>query len=170
MKIHYSTLTPRELYQAAENAGVEIVRDKYSGSQTHTGKVDVILNGSSNHRKNFSRYDDEGKAATWDEWGMFLYGLFKADENIVAGPYTSELLFHMTTRDRFKMIANGEVRPHTQHKWNNVAPYEFECKCGAQMTNFYHPDIQRVQAYDKETQAERKAARKAERAAARVGA
>lgn len=161
MKIHYDTLTHDDIVNAANIAGVGIEREKYTGSQTHKGKVDIVLSGNSRYSGQWGTTDF--KTATWDEWGIFLYHLYQADHDIIAGPYTSEYLFHVITCDRFKMIAGNETQVHNHHKWTYAAPCEFECKCGAEMLNYYHPRVERIALQDAETKVLRKLERKLER-------
>lgn len=165
MKIHYNTLTLRDIWTAARYAGVSIERDKYTGSTSHNGKVDIILSGSSTYNVNFSTMDV--KAATWDEWGIFLNQLFMKDPTIVAGPYTSGELFHAITQNRFMYLK--PENQHKRHKWEFAAPSEFHCECGAGSLNPWHFAIAEIQNADKRKIAELRKQKKIAKHLAKVG-
>lgn len=112
MKIHYNNLTYSDLHKAASKAGVTIERDDFAGSKTHKGKVDIILSGDSSYNVNFS--SEAYKAATYDQWGIFLNELFTIDPTIKAGDaYVNVEHFHWSTGNRYA----SEFETHKTHKW-----------------------------------------------------
>lgn len=120
------------LRSAALKAGVTFERWTQEGSRSHAYKFDVILSGSSSHTSRFGR---GYKAATWDEWGIFIESVFLADPPAVVGPYTDHEHFRWMTGARFDDLAWAEQ--HGQHKWeyggtSAAGTYSTsECACGA---------------------------------------
>lgn len=117
MRIHTS-LYALEISQAARVAGVSLTRMTEHGSRSHLRAFEVNLTGSN------SRYQNGGehKAATWDEWGMFLGHLFQQDPGAKASFYGSGEHFHWATGDRFRDGAPSD--PHPQHRWEFFGSFD----------------------------------------------
>lgn len=138
MRIH--TFATREtIAQAARDAGVYIRIEQF-GSRTHPRSFDVKLRGSSNRAPMFSYTESPwgtGKAATWDEWGIFLGSIFRADPLARAGgtrkmpSYANSKDFHAKTCARFM----PEGKPHDyhgDHSWVRDATGKSRCRrCSA---------------------------------------
>ena len=127
-------------------------------SQTHARAFEIQLFGDSS-RGPSSGMDNYGdKAATWDQWGMFLSALFEVDPAARAGGaknpiYIDRDHFHWSTCGRYLGARDNDgVRRvdaptgtfttagsgyHRQHKWMpdgasaTGAYYVHSCACGA---------------------------------------
>jgi hypothetical protein len=115
MRLHTNLITRHDLSAAARATGV-ILRDVTEhGSRSHDHAFNFYLEGDSNHQSN----GRDHKAATWDQWGMFIANLYRVDYQATFGPaktgYRDASDFHWQTGERFK----GYVLPnsHRQHKW-----------------------------------------------------
>jgi hypothetical protein len=138
MKIHTS-LSQESIYRAARLAGVDFERLNEHGSRSHPHAFDVILSGSGTTGGQWGNSGKDGaapyKAATWDEWGIFLAAVFGADETAKATYYESADDFHWQTGGRFRMLRRDSQ--HLRHKWSfqgecvTGAYWVHECKCGA---------------------------------------
>lgn len=133
MRIHTNKLTWIDLRQAADKAGVTLLRDSEHGSGTHARAFDVILSGSSARAVNpgTARYAARGReaerAATWDEWGVFLGELFRQDPSIKCWAYESAADFHAQTGNRFRAFLPVADRC-PRHRWENLRAYVSQCK------------------------------------------
>ena len=130
MRIH-TNLTEGQV-RACLPTGVAFTRFTTHGSRKSKRAFEVSLTGSS------SRWGASGtdKAATWDEWGVFLGRLFNADHDAIAGDYGSRHEFLDKTAGRF---TDGEMPEdtHARHVWRYVAPCQFECEhCSAMQINY----------------------------------
>lgn len=122
MRIHLS-LDPdtalKAIRNAADQARVTIPdTPTFHGSRTHAGAVTVNLSGSSARRARMGRAPY--RAATWDEWGMFLSALFDADPTARTGDYDSQKHFNWATGGRFDMRKFPVLTPqdtHRQHRF-----------------------------------------------------
>lgn len=128
MKIHSDKLLPNAFESACEAAGVELDDFEQCGSRSRKRAFKFSLTGSSNHNRGFGA---PGKAATWDEWGIFLAYLFRIDPNAHCGKgsYESEEDFHWKTDNRFMFLSRRNQ--HKQHKWVPLGNHTSECECGA---------------------------------------
>lgn len=153
MRLHTDKVTPEDLTDAARAANVGLERSTRHGSRSRNHAFDVVLSGSGNSGGRYGQF--YFKAATWDEWGIFLAHLYRVDPEMIAGPYKHNHedeyeSFDFLTGDRY-----SDLRPadqHKRHKWrptfntptnrnltycfvpNTVRSYsEFECRCGAVM-------------------------------------
>lgn len=127
MRIHTSFLTSQDLYAAASKAGVSFTKLEEKGSRSAARAFEVILTGSSSRNQNMGGTD---KAATWDEWGVFLYALYSADDT-VSSPYYSNLSdFNFQTGHRFEYFTPEDA--HKQHHWEHDGVWDgathFFCK------------------------------------------
>ena len=137
MHIHSDFLEPTDFRRARRAAGVGFTRFDVKGSRSRDRRFDVILTGSSPRNQNMG---GEDKAATWDEWGVFLGVLFDIDPAAHCGKhsYQSGPHFHWATGNRYAAPLPAVVR-HRQHKWewtgrNVTGSYTVnECQCGALM-------------------------------------
>ena len=115
MRLHTDKITRADLYNAARYAVVSLNEVTEHGSRTRAGSFDVYLEGSSNRQSNRR----EHKAATWDEWGIFMSFLYEIDPDAVWGTkswgYSDVEDFNRKTQDRFTKGIPYDL--HTQHKW-----------------------------------------------------
>lgn len=133
MRIHTDRLTEMDFRSFADDAGVRIELISKHGSRKRKAAFEIHLGGSSSR----NAMGKDFKAATWDEWGLFISAIYVHDLNAIAGDYENAEHFHWATAGRFE----NNVMPadtHQRHEWNcysltNVARY-FECsKCDAEM-------------------------------------
>jgi hypothetical protein len=140
MRLHTDDLHPLLLRKAATLAGVTFTKFEQRGSRSRERAFDVILSGSSSRNQNMGGQD---KAATWDEWGIFLATLYTVDPAMTAGQnYECADHFHWVTGDRYRTLTLAEQ--HANHKWEfsgetaTGAYMVHECgKCGA-IRRFLH--------------------------------
>lgn len=113
---------------AATAARVAIVRGDEKGSRSHERAYDVQLTGHSARAVNAgtARYANRGaaaeRAATWDQWGIFLGSLYAVDPAMLVGSkshpiYENAEHFHWTTSGRFDRWDWEESKEHLQHHW-----------------------------------------------------
>jgi hypothetical protein len=108
MKIHSDILTeqdiraavPQNCYLAGHYVDGEWASVHPMSSRTRERAFSVRLSGTS--RYGMTNLPD--KAATWDEWGIFLAELFKIDPNAVLGSYKSRDDFIRITCDEHNRI------------------------------------------------------------------
>lgn len=98
MRIHTDTVTVANIYDAARTARVTLDRFVVCGSKSRDHAFDITLQGESRRNQN----GGDGKAATWDQWGVFLAILFSLDENLtIPRAYADGEQFAFRTADRF---------------------------------------------------------------------
>lgn len=117
MRIHTDNLSSEDVYAAAKIAGVSLHRMDPRGSRSRARAFDVILEGTGRNG-NSGRWGSTGeyRAATWDEWGIFLGEVFRRDPGaIVPRVYESADHFHWATGDRFRTLKPADQ--HARHKW-----------------------------------------------------
>ena len=114
MRLHTDTITRQDVQNVADSLGLTLHDFDEKGSRSHSRAFVIYLEGSSNRDSN----GRDHKAATWDEWGMFIAELYKIDDTAMWGSkawgYKDSSDFHRQTCDRFV------TRPtdlHIQHKW-----------------------------------------------------
>lgn len=152
MRIHTDTITHQDVVEAVRAAGVvtEVtawgteVRSvrltdpgvRHHGSRKRDHAFEVGLLGTSSRATNSGIYGaGSGKAATWDEWGMFLGALYEKDPLMFAGHYQHAAYFHWVTGGRFRDLT--PAGQHKNHRWvyqGEVLTGSYrvsECKCGA---------------------------------------
>lgn len=130
-------------------------------SQTHPRAFEIKLSGDSTRGPNSGQYgmDGYGKAATWDQWGLFLSALFEADPEMRVGGaahpiYADAEHFHWITANRYRGTVDDNGIPrvdaptgmffhpgnggyHRQHKWEyqgttvGARAHVSRCACGA---------------------------------------
>lgn len=134
MRIHSEKITASDIFAATKANGMTGVYAEvmHHRSRTHTRAFEVALTGNSGRRVNTgtSGAHEENHAATWDEWGIFLAHLFAVDPQARVGgakypTYVDAQEFHDRTYGRFETLRHEDQ--HKNHRWNYVAPREFEC-------------------------------------------
>lgn len=132
MRIHSDTLTETDFYDAGKIARVLWNGSTISkhGSRTRANGWEVILRGESNRSP---MGGGDGKAATWDQWGVFLGVLFDRDPSMTCRAYEDFVAFDYVTKCRF--VDRGEFPSdyHGDHvfRWNGI-PRQQDCtKCSA---------------------------------------
>lgn len=138
MKIHSDVLTYDNISDATHAAGMTGVYADIieRGSRSRTKGFDVKLTGTSNRNQNpgTGRNRDVEKAATWDEWGMFINALYQIDDDAIVGPYKDLYDFESKTVGRFESLTAPYA--HGNHRWEYVSPRHFQCKdCEAEQAN-----------------------------------
>jgi hypothetical protein len=134
MRIHSDILAGSDFLNAERIAGVTLVNFDSVGSRSRVGSFEFSLTGSSNHAANFG---GGYKAATWDEWGIFLAHLFSVDPQAHCGKqsYLSAEHFHWSTGNRFDSLTLAGQ--HKRHAWGMgqrcvTGSYSVsQCDCGA---------------------------------------
>ena len=119
MRIHTDgTICDSEFYEAARAAGVTIEVKSKHGSRKRWVGYEIQLSGSSP----YSAQSGAWKAATWDEWGVFLAFLFDREPTLIAGTYdghddfvmqTAEAVLHNENYERL----TGRKRPGMTAPW-----------------------------------------------------
>lgn len=99
MKIYSHTLTAQDVHHAVN--GIDHVWIDDSGVRCFTARdgrkgFEVYLEGYGD-RHTRARNLREGKAATWDDWGVFIERLFKIDPNAQIAHYNGRSNFIETT-------------------------------------------------------------------------
>jgi hypothetical protein len=118
MRIHANTLTRREIYDAARVARVDLDTFDDKGSRKRDHAFEILLRGESRRAPNqgtrhWSEREYGQKAATWDQWGVFLAILFDADPTMVTPYDASRAAFHKRTARRFaRRLAHCTCTPY----------------------------------------------------------
>ena len=135
MRIHTNTIVHRDLLDAARGLPVQVTATEH-GSRTHARAFEILLTGTSNRLTNSGKYGaGEDYAATWDEWGMFLFRLFDRDPfmrvgGIKAPVYKNADDFDRRTGGRYATLTPEEQ--HKNHRWGRSEDAgRHVCKCGA---------------------------------------
>ena len=144
MRIHTDTLSPKDLFEAAEIARATLTYSLH-GSRQAKYAFEVTLRGESRRRPNSGkRGAADDYAATWDQWGVFLGVLFDRDNNMSSRNYENMGTFDLRTNYRF--MPEGDNRSahspywpedaHGDHTFRyNGTPRQSECtKCTAVQT------------------------------------
>jgi hypothetical protein len=121
MKIHANDLTAGDIHDAARKAGISIERLTRHGSRSREVAYDVIFSGSGNLGGQWGNSGTSGagayKSAAWDEWGIALDAIFRADESVtVPRVYEDREDFRWQTNGRFNGLTRADI--HRRHKWN----------------------------------------------------
>lgn len=113
MRIH-TNLPVQQIRPMLDNMpGVTFARFDIHGSRSHRVALEIVLSGSSARRSQAGGFD----AATWDEWGIFLGNVFRADPRAkVAGCYDGRADFLRKTNRRFTNTF-GVENQHLNHRW-----------------------------------------------------
>jgi hypothetical protein len=112
MRIHTNIAGLTEIGAAARYAsevsggGVTVHLIGTHASRSHAHAFEIRLTGDgtlSRRRSNSGRYgaDSDAYAATYDQWGHFLFALYAVDPDIKAGPYTGVEDFDHQTSGKF---------------------------------------------------------------------
>lgn len=134
MKIHSDSLTETDVWNATKAHGMRGVAAEVTtqGSRSHKRGLTVKLSGTSNRNQNPGtgpRYNVD-KAATFDEWGMFIDFLFLCDEDAIIGQYKGYEHFKACTMGRYESLT--QPYQHGTHKWSSSIPGGVsQCDCGA---------------------------------------
>lgn len=140
MRIHTNELSYVDLHLAATSAGVTLEVADRRGSRKRDHAFEISLSGDSRRRPNFYGLRDwhgpDTYAATWDQWGVFLASLFRADDSVTCDAYKHEGDFHYKTDWRFDAAENGQLWPpdaHGDHTFRfDGVPFQQNCtKCSA---------------------------------------
>lgn len=135
MKIHTNVLVEDDVINACHAAGMRgVYADELDtkGSRSRKRALIVKLVGNSNRAVNpgTSRYADRGadaeRAATWDEWGMFINALYQKDPEAIVGDYQSKAHFEAVTRGRYGSLTAPYA--HGNHKWEYGTDGVRRCK------------------------------------------
>lgn len=115
MKIHSNILTEQDIREAVPAGcylaghyakdGVTWASVHREGSRKRQNGFTVRLSGSSKS----TMHSLPDKAATWDEWGIFIAELFRRDPDAVCGRYASYDDFISKTRDEYERCS--QYRP-----------------------------------------------------------
>lgn len=126
MRIHTDTLTELDVMRAATTARVTLDRFVRKGSKSRDHAFDLTLQGESRRHQN----GGDGKAATWDQWGVFLSALFAADENLtIPRAYRDVEQFDFRTMHRFDAPGVFPADYHGDHRFEFAGvPYMQSCK------------------------------------------
>ena len=141
MKLHTNTLTAADISDAARLASaayttdddvtavrpvaaVGVARNSQHGSRSRARAFDVILTGDATHRNNAGPSGGlDSRAASWDQWGLFLAVLFDRDPSLtVPGVYVDAGHFAWSTGSRFNVGNDGSPYIvgndyHRLHRW-----------------------------------------------------
>lgn len=114
MRIHSDIITRDQIIAAVPStAYIGKLTEHRSQSRDHS--FEVNLGGSGKTGGQWGQLD--GKAATWDEWGIFLSALYAIDPDMFTPAYPNgRSEFEWTTVNRFDELDPTEQ--HTQHRWN----------------------------------------------------
>lgn len=136
MRIH-TYLCQGVIEAAALDAGVSFERLTLHGSKSRAHAFDVLLSGNGVTGGQWGNSGTNGagpyKAATWDEWGIFIAAVFAADPTASMTYYDDAADFHYQTDDRFRDLT--PAGQHIRHRWSwlrSITGESFdECQCGA---------------------------------------
>lgn len=136
MRIH-TALTSEQITKFVPS-GVSLHVFTEHGSRTHDHAFEIQLSGHGRQ----SRWVNSGthgagyvKAASWDEWGIFLGSLFRADPNArIPRVYEDQDAFTYCTGNRYTRSFTV-AHQHANHRWINWNYGSAECKCGAVRRN-----------------------------------
>lgn len=110
MRIHSDIIIGHEFYDSALIIPGGDVAAEYTrhGSRSRDHAFEVSLTGHG-ERHTRTKAGNEGKAATWDDWGFFIAALFEIDPNAFWGSasyqtYEGARHFHILTCDRFNLL------------------------------------------------------------------
>lgn len=121
MRIHTDHLTFADMGTAAIHAGVILHRCAEHRSQSRKRAFDFYLEGSGRTGGQWGNTGTHGaapiKAATWDEYGIFIARLYTKDPDAHFGKhgYESEEHFHWVTGNRYRTLTPDQQ--HKRHRW-----------------------------------------------------
>lgn len=129
MRIHSDIITTDDIAKAAVKADMYLETFGKGGSRSRKNAFTVLASGNSTR----NAMSNEFKAATWDQWGVFLGILFDIDPDMHTGKnsYADKYDFDFKTCDRFinETARNKiDVKSSHGHRWDYLAPFTFNCK------------------------------------------
>ena len=98
MRIHTDKLTTQDVCREAFKVGVAVEYLGSHGSRKRDHAYEVALSGSSPYAGASTAVGYPYKAATWDEWGLFIAALFKLEPTAIIGHYNGVENFEQITR------------------------------------------------------------------------
>lgn len=104
MRLYSDTLTYRDLIEALPPRVDLAVCDTLSRPRKRAGGWNVSLTGTSPYASQMSGR----KAATWDEWGVWMAELYRLDPDALIGQYGSHADFVAQTRAERDRIADND--------------------------------------------------------------
>ncbi|UTN91447.1 hypothetical protein SEA_OUTIS_84 [Gordonia phage Outis] len=109
----------REGYRPHTVTPIGFERCNTHGSRTHPRAFDVILSGDASGYHNTGCYGaGNDYAATYDQWGLFLAGLFARDESVrIPQIYHNGEHFHWATGSRYRREIWTPESYHRGHRW-----------------------------------------------------
>lgn len=127
MKIYSNVLTEDSVKAATtyrQMAGVHTIKIDECKARKAKRRFDVLLAGTSNR----NAYGSTIRAALWDEWGLFIAGLYEMDSDAIVGDYKDKGDFLLKTDWRFSDLQPEDI---CNHHWQYAGtPREQECsKC-----------------------------------------
>lgn len=131
MRIH-TTANYTDVRNAAEKAGVAVVKCDLHGSRSRPRAFEIKLEGASRRRPNFGASD--GYAATWDQWGVFLGFLFDLDPEMTCWAYKGSAEFHYATMGRFEDGWPSDAHGDHTFRYQGVSCVQSCTKCTASQT------------------------------------
>jgi len=115
MRFHTSsTVDSSVIDNAATVAGVTLETATEHRSRTHDKAWEIKLSGNSSRMSNGNDY----RAATFDEWGVFIEMLYRTDPLMSTRDYFDYHHFVWTFGDRYAKLIDGTAKDHKQHKWS----------------------------------------------------
>lgn len=119
MRIHADLLTPDAIYAALGRlrdsgrvGGIFLMRNEEAGSRSRRRSIDVKLSSYASQLpdgKTCRRWANSGRhgasewrAATYDEWGLFIAELFRLDPTARIGQYEGASDFQRQTRGAYQ--------------------------------------------------------------------
>jgi hypothetical protein len=131
VKIHSDTLTANDLYSALPRGVSAYVTPKGSRKRDHAFDVTLYVHERDDLHRRAGNSGGYGAAtdiaATWDEWGEWMWNLYTLEPDILIGWYDSRSHFlEITKRERDLVRAwnkpeSLQVRTHTAPWLEQVA-------------------------------------------------
>lgn len=145
MRLHSSVITLQDVYRAGQVDTACTVDATQRGSKSRARSFDVALTAFDEPGRRVRNFGTSGgswgsteydKAATWDEWGIFLARLFALDPDMIAGTakhpnYADAADFGWRTDWRYGDGSEGfaSMPDHVDmhHNWIVGEPYIQRC-------------------------------------------
>lgn len=122
MKIH-TDLTAADMETALDNSGIEgaslLMQEKKSRSKSR--RFDIYFDAEPSTGRRPSQHYDDGRQVTgitWDEWGLFIEQVYRADPTAQVGPYKSHAHFRVVNDWRFDDLTWEEQCPRHRYRPN----------------------------------------------------
>lgn len=102
MRLHSNHNLAGAIARAAKVAGAEVFDVIHNDSRSHDHGFTVKLTGDAPNRPMHWDRDRDGdvRAASWDQWGVFLSVLFDVDRDMVVGSVSNPIYAHVYDFDR----------------------------------------------------------------------